>query len=97
MANITVVGKTEAIAFAFQKAIGTRPIVTYPSGKNYGSVQFTQEQKVILRKLLDKNMSDKGESDVHIDLLPVVAPVLLKKAAPYALGLLAVGFLAGKL
>jgi hypothetical protein len=52
---------------------------------------------VILRKLLDKNMSDKGESDVHIDLLPVVAPVLLKKVAPYALGLLAVGFLAGKL
>jgi hypothetical protein len=91
------VGKTEAIAFAFQKAIGTRPIVTYPTGKNYGDIQFTQAQKVILRKLLDKNMSDKGESDVHIDLLPVVAPVLLKKVAPYAAGLLAVGYLAGKL
>jgi hypothetical protein len=97
MANLTVVGKTEAVAFAFQKAIGTRPVVTYPAGKNYGEIKFTFDQKKLLQKLLDKNMSEKGQSDIHIDLLPVVAPVLLRKIAPYAIGLLAIGFLTGKL
>jgi hypothetical protein len=42
-------------------------------------------------------MAAGGPGDVRIDWFPMVTPIMLKQAAPYAIGLLAAGFLIGKM
>lgn len=42
-------------------------------------------------------MAAGGPGDVRIDWFPMISPVALKQTAPYAIGLIAAGFLLGRL
>jgi hypothetical protein len=93
-ANLTTVAKTQGIAYAFQSIIGSAPIVTYSDTQ--GVISFTPEQGAKLREYITAKMADNTQSDLKLNLLPVVLPILLEKAVPLVGGILLLGFLIGR-
>jgi hypothetical protein len=89
--------KAEGTALALEKLTGQKAYISYsPSGAD---LYFTKTQiktiTPIIRALIAKKPSKTDNINIH--MVPILAPIILEKAAPYILGCLAVGFLLGKL
>jgi len=92
MANPMTVAKTQAISLALNSIVGSSPTVEYTD--TYGKISFTPDQVSKLQSMMQSTGSEAD--DVQIDFLPVILPVLVKKALPYVLGLLALGIIIGR-
>jgi hypothetical protein len=95
MSSTAITIKTEAIAAALSTILGSAPVTSYSDGK--GKITFTTDQSKKFQTLIDSAKIKTGATDLNIDFMPVVMPVVLKKVIPYALGLIAVGYIIGKL
>jgi len=86
--------KAHGIALALEKVTGVEPIVE--EKETYYSIHWLPaEQSQVLQNLSDR-LPETGDSDIRIEWFPVVRPVIIKKALPYAIGIFAAGFLIGK-
>jgi hypothetical protein len=93
--------KTTAITTAVRAMTGSNPIVDR-SNPNVNVIQFTKKQKEALNRYFDKKTSTKTSSgqvtasNVKIDHKPLWMPWVIKKATPYAIGAVLIGFVAGR-
>jgi hypothetical protein len=89
--------KAEGILFAIEKLTGARPYIRYsPSGAD---IYFTPAQVASVRPVVTALLEKKPApgDNINIHAAPIVAPIILKKAAPFVLGILVVGYILGKL
>lgn len=89
--------KAQSISFGLSQILGSNPIVTYKD--EYAEISFTPEQKTILQRYINRKLTDTSgkKSDIQINFEPVIYPILIKKVLPYAIGLIAIGFITGKI
>lgn len=89
--------KAESIVFAIEKITGTRPYIQYsPQGADiYFSDSQIKAIRPVLTALLEKKPTPGDNINIHA--APIVAPIILKKVWPFALGLVALGYVLGKL
>jgi hypothetical protein len=84
MANIKTVTAAESYAIAIQTITGVKPVIIYTDDK--AILQFTHDQLPVVQAWFESELSKKSKpSNIDIQFLPVVLPVLLKKYAPYIL------------
>lgn len=80
--NIQTTIKAETIAAAIYTATGQRPTIWYDNAGR-AHITFTKEAGDNIQKNLIAQM--KKKSDVEIDFLPIVAPIVFSKILPLAL------------
>lgn len=96
MASIQTIAKAKTTGLILKNLLGIEP--EYQYFDNYVRLYYPAEN---LPKVQDKinqiavNSSKPG--DVRIDFFPIVAPVAIKKVAPYAIGAIVAGYLLGKM
>lgn len=94
MASLETIGKAQVMGAALQKITGVEPSYIYED--NFVRIYFQPDRlKAVQAKISE--MASSGPSDVRIDWLPIATPLLIKKAAPVAIGLLVAGYIFGKL
>lgn len=95
--TVTTQLKAQGIVAAIQAATGQGGNLVYNEDGTI-KILFTQEQARGIRNFLEKQAQKK--SDISISWLPVLAPLIIKKTWPLALGalvaLLLTGFIFGK-
>ncbi|MFA5211979.1 MAG: hypothetical protein WC406_01455 [Methanoregula sp.] len=92
MASIETIGRAESLSSLIGRVTGIKPsqriegdqVVLYYEGSDLDRVR---EMVSRIRPM----------DDIRLEYLPVIAPMAIKKAMPYALGLVAIGFIAGRL
>lgn len=94
MASIASIGKAQLVGAALQKITGQEPSYIY--NDDHVRVYFEPDRLKSVQKQLAE-MATSGPGDVRIDWLPIITPIAIKKAAPYAIGILVAGYLLGKL
>ena len=89
--------KAEAVALAIEKLTGEKPYISYaPAGTDlYFTPAQVEKIKPVLTALIDKKPTPADRINIHA--APIVAPIILKKAAPFIVGLVALGYVLGKL
>ena len=97
MSNLPTILKANAIVAAISTVTGETPTVQYlPDGT--ADIIFSETGAQKIRDFITANMAKK--SDVQLEILPVLMPLILKKALPLAaaavLAILLIGYLIGK-
>ncbi len=94
MAAIQSISKAQGIGFLLEQLFGVP--VSYDYNPDHVRVYYQPDR---LKQVHGKvsAMATGGPGDVRIDWFPMVSPVVFKTAAPYAVGLMAAGFLLGRL
>lgn len=95
MATVQTIAKAKATGLILKNLLGIEPEYDYQenhvrlfySGNNLNKVH---------EKINQIATTSKKPSDVRIDFVPLIAPIGIKKALPYALGAVAIGYLLGK-
>lgn len=97
MPSTALVLQAEGINMAIEKLTGEKAYIQYsPGGADlYFTPQQIQRARPFLSAILEKKPS--GKDNINIHAAPIVAPIILKKAAPLIIGLVAFGFILGKL
>lgn len=92
MADITSTTKAQLLGIALKSVFGEEP--SYYYAPDYVRVYFEPDRlKRVQRKI--QQMAVTGPSDVRVDWLPMITPLALNQALPYAIGLLVVGIFIG--
>ena len=96
-ASIDTTIKAEATATAIGAATGQYPQVLYTD--DTANIIFTEAQGKAIRDFIEKQLAaPKGK--INLELMPVIMPLVLKKALPPAIlaavGLLLIGYHLGK-
>lgn len=87
--------KAQLYIEAIRQITGESPVLS-EQGEQI-RISFTPSQQIFLRTWLKKQLEPgKSPPDIEIDTLPVLAPVAVEKLWPYALGLVALGFIAAR-
>lgn len=88
--------KAESIVYAIEKITGSRPYIQYsPGGTDiYFSAAQVRDVTRNISTMLEKKPSPADNINIHA--VPIVAPIILKKVWPVALGLIALGYIIGK-
>lgn len=95
MASIQTIAKAKATGLILKNLFGIEPNYEYKD--NYVRLYYRPEQlKGVHGKIDQIALNSTKESDVKIDLLPIVAPIAVKKVAPFAIGAIVAGYLLGK-
>jgi len=94
MATVQTIGKAQLFGAALKQITGVEPSYIYED--NFVRIYFEPDRLKQVQAKLQK-MAASGPSDVRIDWFPIVSPIAIKKAAPFAIGLLAAGYLLGKI
>jgi hypothetical protein len=94
MASVQTIAKAQGSGLLLEQLFGIP--VSYDYQPNHVRVYYQPDR---LKQVQGRvaTMAAGGPGDVRIDWFPMVTPVVLKQAAPYAVGLLAAGFLIGKM
>lgn len=96
MASIQTIAKAKTTGLILKNLLGIEP--EYQYFDSYVKIYYSKEN---LPKVQDRinqiaaNSSKPG--DVRIDFLPMVAPMALKKVAPFAIGAIVTGYILGKI
>lgn len=93
MASVASIAKAKALSVTLERLFGVQPRVEYLQTKS--RVYFAPEDLPTVRRNFAA-MSSKGPGDLEFDWLPVFRNDILKSALPYALGVLAIGYVLGK-
>lgn len=91
MATVASIAKGQALATALSKVYGVSPRVEYLQNKT--RVYYAPEDIARVRNAI----KSKGPSDIEFDWLPIFRNDIIKQAFPYALGILAAGYILGKI
>jgi hypothetical protein len=87
--------KADAIALLAEKTLGVRPKVDDMG--TYAKIYYLPGQLPVVQEKFDSLVSSDKPSDIKIEWFPVVQKIAIKKAFPYVLGILATGFIIGKI
>jgi hypothetical protein len=63
---------------------------------SYSMIRFTPGQQAKISKLINDSLTGKPGA-IRFDAAPIVNPIIIKQAIPYAVALIAAGFLLGRL
>ena len=92
MASLQSITKAQGVGLLLQKMTGIAPSYVY--GHDYVRIYYQPDKlKEVQRKL--ELISASGPGDVRVDWFPMVLPMAIKKALPFAAGLLLIGYLIG--
>lgn len=95
MATVQTIAKAKATGLILKNLFGIEPDYDYQ--ENHVRLYYTGNNLNQVREKIDQiATTSKKPSDVRIDFIPMVAPTGIKKALPYALGAVAIGYLLGK-
>lgn len=94
MASLESVGKAKTVALLLEQAFGVPVTIEY--GEKYSRLYYQPDRLLQMQKKVEK-MASTAPGDLRIDWLPVIQPYAVKRAAPYVLGVLALGFLLGRM
>lgn len=94
MASAVSIGKAQAAGLAMQSVFGVAPSYLY--NPDHVLIYYEPDKLKAVQERI-ASMATSGPSDVRINWLPIVTPIAVKKAIPYAVGLLVAGYLFGKL
>lgn len=94
MAAVQSIAKAQGTGLLLEQLFGVP--VAYEYNPDHVRVYYQPDRlKQVQGKIA--TMAAGGPGDVRIDWFPMISPVALKQAAPYAVGLIAAGFLLGRL
>ena len=85
---------TAAISAALNLITDENPIIE--DHPDYSMIRFTPGQQEKFRAYINNVLTGKPGA-IRFDTDPIVNPIILKTAIPYALAILAVGFVLGRL
>lgn len=95
MANITAITKAQALGLAMQKITGIEP--SYDYKPDHVLVYWQPDRLKRMQGYVEKLASSgRKPGDVRVNWMPVITPFAIKKAVPYIVGMLAVGYILGK-
>lgn len=90
MATLQTIAKAKATGLIMSKMLGVEPDYEYYD--NYVRVYYQPDRLKTVQQNVN-NMANKKDSEVRIDWLPIVQPVIVKKAVPYIVGIAVIGYL----
>lgn len=94
MATLQTIAKAQGTGVLLEQLFGVP--VAYEYNPDHVRVYYQPDRlKQVQGKIA--TMASSGPGDVRVDWFPMVSPVVLKQAAPYAIGLIAAGFIIGKM
>ena len=91
--SLQTIATAEAYGAALKALTGTGATVTHKA--DYSEVRFQDPRAAAA--WIEEQLKPGEPGAVRVDLMPAVLPVVLKRAVPVALGLLAAGYLLGKI
>jgi hypothetical protein len=95
MATVQTIAKAKATGLILKNLFGIEPEYDYQ--ENHVRLYYTGNNLNQVREKIDQIATTSTKpSDVRIDFIPMVAPAGIKKALPYALGAVAIGYILGK-
>ena len=92
--------KAEGIAYGIEKLTGYKPYIRYSTTGTdiyFSDIQIKALRPVVTSLVERPRVPGKPGETINIHAAPIVAPIILKKVWPFALGLVALGFILGKL
>jgi hypothetical protein len=92
MASLQSITKAQGVGLLLKKLTGIDPVYEY--GPDYVRIYYHPDKLKLVQKALEK-VSASGPGDVRVDWFPMVVPMAIKKAIPFAAGLLLIGYLIG--
>lgn len=93
--NVVTRLKAEGIALALETITGQQPVIV--DNETYYTIYWTYAQQKEILETLNEKLTSDGESEIRVEWFPIVRPMVIKKALPYAIGIFAVGFIVGKI
>ncbi len=92
MASLQSIAKAQGVGLLLEKLTGIKPSYIY--GNDYVRIYYHPDKlKEVQRKL--ELISASGPGDVRVDWFPMVVPMAIKKALPFAAGIFFLGLLIG--
>jgi len=94
MANLQTTLKAGALQIVAEQLTGIKPdIETFP---DHVRLYWTPENQRAMQYYIENQLKPRPAGDVRIDVAPILLPLGVKKILPYALGILAIGFIIGR-
>ncbi len=75
-----------------EKLTGETPAIEYAA--DYARIYYHPDKLKMVQKKLQK-MSTASPGDIRVDWFPMIVPMAIKKALPFAAGLFFLGYLIG--
>lgn len=89
---LQTIALAESYAEALSRVTGTPAVARHSA--NYSTVTFADP--VATQRWIEKQLRLAPPGDVRVDFGPAVYPVAIRAALPWALGILALGWIVGK-
>lgn len=95
MAGVLTTIKAESIKAALEKVSSVPANIEY--SENGARIYWLPQNQKAMQLWIESNINRaKTPSDVNLDLSPVIIPLAVKKALPWALGAVLAGYLLGR-
>lgn len=94
MNDLEVTIKSTALQTAIQAGTGQKPKIRKDGGKTI--LYFSEPQQKVLRQQLE-NQLNKKSGQITVEVAPIINPLILKKALPYLVATIGIGYIVGKL
>lgn len=96
MATVQSIAKAKTTGLILKNLLGIEPEYQYYD--DHVRLSYPKEAlPQIHEKINTIAVNSSKPSDVRIDFIPMVAPIGIKKALPYAIGAVALGYVLGKM
>jgi len=86
--------KAQIIAAAVKQVTGARAQII--DGPGYVNLTYAESERQKIRTWLKNQLASKQKSDINIDLVPIVFPVIMEKTWFIIAGLLLAGYVLGR-
>jgi len=93
--SIMTAAKAQIIAAAVKQVTGAQAQIT--DGPGYVNLIYAENERKKIRAWLKNQLASKQKSDINIDLVPIVMPVVIEKTWFIFAGLLLAGYLLGRM
>lgn len=93
MASLEAIGKAQIYGAALKRITGQEPSYLYED--SHVRIYFEPDRLKLVQQQLEK-MATSGPGDVRVNWSQIVTPYAIKKALPFAIGILVAGYILGK-
>lgn len=94
MADLAAIGEAKIEGLLLQKLFGVPP--SYEYAPDHVRIYYEPDRLKQVQQRVNA-MATSGPGDVRIDWFPMIQPIVLKQALPYAVGAVILGYLLGKM
>lgn len=95
MADIRSIAKAQALGLALKKTTGIEPSYVYET--DHVLIYYEPDRLKQMQEYVEKiAASGRKPGDVRVNWMPIITPFAIKKAVPYVVGILAIGYFLGK-